>query len=66
MPDPPVRTLGADLADVQRYRELRRELVAQEAEMRTRILPREIESDTEYWADRLRDLLARYPEPSHD
>jgi hypothetical protein len=58
---PPVRTFANDLTDVERYRDLRRELVVLREKMRSLVLPPVLASA--YWADHLTDLLARYPEP---
>jgi hypothetical protein len=57
--EPPIRTLGQDLADVARYRDLRRALVALEQELRS---DQHWTDPAGWYADRVRDLLDRFPE----
>jgi hypothetical protein len=59
---PPIRTLGQDLADVARYRALRLEVAVIEGELRIPAQDDRVTTLKVYWADRLRDLLDRFPE----
>jgi hypothetical protein len=65
MTDDPIRTLGADLRDVEAYRALLAALEALAMEMRDDIdhLPPQRIDERRYWAGRLDDEIAKHRGP---